>query len=362
MPNTRNNAELRPERTRSYEAGLELAFLQNRLGFDATVYQQSSFDQILPVNVPATTGYLYQIVNAGEIRNRGVEVGAFVTPVQTEGFKWTVNANFTHNQNILLSLPTGFDNLQLATYQQGVSLNATVGQPVGQLRGTDYIYTNGQRTVGANGQYLQTTTANANIGNINPRWRAGITNSFTYKAVTLRFLIDMRTGGQIYSLDRAYGLATGLAAETAGNNDLGNPSRNTLATGGGIIQPGVMADGTPNTVRVNNADYGLYGYVHNPNAGFVYDASFVKLREVALTFALPSALLSKIAVKGVDFSIVGRNLWIIHKNLPDADPEDLATGGGGLTTGGSNGLAGQGFQSGAYPAMRTIGANIRLSF
>ncbi|QKG51332.1 SusC/RagA family TonB-linked outer membrane protein [Hymenobacter sp. BRD67] len=362
LPTTRNNADLRPERTRSYEAGLELAFLQNRLGFDATVYQQSSFDQILPVNVPATTGYLYQVVNAGEIRNRGVEVGAFVTPVQTEGFKWTVNANFTHNQNVLLSLPAGFDNLQLATYQQGVSLNATVGQPVGQLRGTDYIYTNGQRTVGANGQYLQTTTANANIGNINPRWRSGITNTFTYKAVSLRFLIDIRTGGQIYSLDRAYGLATGLAAETAGNNDLGNPSRNTLATGGGIIQPGVMADGTPNTVRVNNADYGLYGYVHNPNAGFVYDASFVKLREVALTFALPSTLLSKIAVKGIDFSIVGRNLWIIHKNLPDADPEDLATGGGGLAGGGSNGLAGQGFQSGAYPAMRTIGANIRLSF
>ena len=362
LPNTLNNANLRPERTRSFEAGLEMAFLQNRLGFDATVYQQNSSDQILAVNVPATTGYLYQVVNAGEIRNRGIELSAFVSPVQTSAFKWTVNANFTHNQNILLSLPPGFDNLQLTTYQQGVSLNATVGQPVGQIRGTDYIYTNGQRTVGANGQYLQTTTANSNIGNINPRWRAGITNTFTYKAVSLRFLIDTRNGGQIYSLDRAYGLATGLAAETAGNNDLGNPSRNTLATGGGIIQPGVKADGTPNTTRVNNADYGVYGYVRNPNSGFVYDASFVKLREVSLTYSLPSALLSKLAVKGVDFSIVGRNLWIIHKNLPDADPEDVATGGGGLASGGSNGLAGQGFQSGSYPAMRTIGANIRLSF
>jgi TonB-linked SusC/RagA family outer membrane protein len=351
LPTTKNNPDLKNELTRSFEAGLESSYLNNRLGLEVTVYQQSTVDQIIPVNVPASTGYLYRYVNAGNVRNRGIEVTAFVSPVQTTDFKWTVNANWTHNENKVISLYSG-DNLVLANYQQGITSNATVGQAYGSLRGTDFIYTNGSRTVGPDGYYLVTSNANNNIGNPTPRWRGGITNTFTYKGISLNFLIDIKSGGQLYSLDRAYGLDTGLTPETAGLNDKGNPSRNSIANGGGVILPGVKADGTPNDVRVENNATGLYGYEVNPNAAFVYDASFVKLREAALTFSLPATLLSKIAVKGIDFSIVGRNLWIIHKNLPDADPEDIS----------SSGNLGQGFQGGAYPTMRTLGANLRLRF
>ena len=356
LPNTKNNPDLRNELTRSFEAGIETSFLNSRIGFEATVYQQNTINQIIPVNVPASTGYLYRYVNAGDVRNRGIEVSAYVSPVQTANFKWTVNANWTHNQNIVQSLYSG-DNLVLATYQQGITSNATVGQAYGSLRGTDYVYdASGNKLVYSSGDlagyYQVTTTANNVIGNPTPRWRGGITNTFTYKAVSLNFLIDVKAGGQLYSLDRAYGLDTGLTPETAGLNDKGNPSRNTIANGGGVILPGVKADGTPNDIRVENNATGLYGYEVNPNAAFVYDASFVKLREAALTFSLPATLLSKIAVKGIDLSVVARNLWIIHKNLPDADPEDIA----------SSGNLGQGFQGGAYPTMRTIGANLRLRF
>jgi hypothetical protein len=241
----------------------------------------------------------------------------------------------------------------LASYQGGVTSNASVGQPFGVLRGQDFVYQNGQKVVASTGYYARTATANVQIADPNPKWRGGITNTVTYKSVSLNFLIDIRKGGQVFSLDRYYGLATGLPEETVGTNDLGNPSRNPLSQGGGVILPGVLADGSQNTKRVGNDQYGLYGYRRQPTSAFVYDAGFTKLREVALTYSLPKAWLEKTrAVKGVDLSLVGRNLWIISKHLPDADPEENL-GSGNL---------GQGYSSGAYPTTRTIGANLRLSF
>jgi len=162
----------------------------------------------------------------------------------------------------------------------------------------------------------------------------------------------MRQGGDVFSLDMYYGLATGLYPETAGLNDLGNPSRNTIANGGGVILPGVKADGKPNDIRVSNVNFGTYGYRYNPAAKFIYDASFIKLREVILTYAIPKETLSHVKViKGIDLSLIGRNLWIIHKNLPYADPEETISAGNL-----------QGYQGGAYPSVRTFAFNVKLRF
>ncbi|MGI4761917.1 MAG: SusC/RagA family TonB-linked outer membrane protein [Janthinobacterium lividum] len=350
VPSTKYNSDLLPERTSSFEAGIETSYLENRLGLEATVYQQNSSNQILPVTVSAASGYLNRYVNGGEIRNRGIELSAYLVPVKTANVNWRIAANWSHNTNVVLSQAT--DNFIIASYQGGVSSNSTVGRPVGDLRGTDFVYVNGQKQVLASGYYAQ-SDANQVIGNPNPKWRGGITNTVSYKSISLSFLVDIKSGGSVFSLDRYFGLATGLQPETAGLNDLGNPSRNTIANGGGVILDGVLADGSPNTKRVSNTNYGLYGYVRNPSAAFVYDASFVKLREVALTFGLPKTLLAKAPfLKAADLSIVGRNLWIIHKNLPDADPEDVA----------SSGNIGQGYQGGSYPAVRTLGVNVRVSF
>jgi TonB-linked SusC/RagA family outer membrane protein len=350
VPSTRNNPDLKPEKTRSAEFGLETAFLDSRIGLEITAYQQNTIDQIVPIAQSAASGYLNRYINSGNVRNRGLEIAAFVVPVKTQNFNWRLGANWSRNENTVISLPV--DNILLASYQGGVTSNATVGQAYGSLRGSDYVYLNGKREVGSNGYYL-TTDANQVIGNPTPRWRGGVTNTLSYKSLSLSFLIDVRSGGSVFSLDRYYGLATGLQPETAGLNDLGNPSRNSIATGGGVIVDGVLSDGTPNTKRVSNSSYGLYGYLRNPASAFVYDASFVKLREVSLTFGLPKAVLAKVSfLKTADFSIIGRNLWIIHKNLPDADPEEIA----------SSGNYGQGYQGGAYPATRTIGANLRFGF
>jgi len=354
MPIVDNNPELKPERTRSYEAGVEISFLNNRIGLDATYFHSRTFNLITQVGVSGATGFETRFVNVGTIQNAGVELSLNLVPVRTRDFSWNLTVNWSKINNKVLSLYNNQSNLLMQSYQGGVSVNATVGHPYGTIQGNDFQYVNGKRLVDSNGYYVFGNETTDIIGDATPRWTGGMTNSFRYKNLSLSFLIDMRHGGDVFSLDTYYGMATGIYPETAGKNNLGNPSRNSLQNGGGVILPGVTADGKANTVRVDNSGtgYGLFGYVDNPAKAFVYDASFVKLREVTLTYSLPHSMLDKTKfIKGIDFSLIGRNLWIIHKNLPYADPED-GLGAGNL----------QGYQSGSFPAVRTVGANVKLKF
>jgi TonB-linked SusC/RagA family outer membrane protein len=351
---TKNNPNLKPERTRSGEGGLEMAFFKNRLGFDFSYYSARSFDQILPVIVSTSTGYNSKFLNAATVDNKGVEVQLYGTPYKNKDFSWDVMINWSRNRNKVVKLFEGSENVELANFQGGVSLNATLGQPYGTIRGNNFVYdsASGQPIVGSNGRYLLSATSNEVIGDPNPDWIGGINNTLKYKNLSLSFLIDTRHGGDLFSLDLYYGMATGLYPETAGLNDLGNPSRLPISQGGGIILPGVKQDGKPNDIRVSNTNFGIYGYRYNPDAKFIYDASFIKLREVVLTYALPKETLAHLKpFKGIDFSLIGRNLWIIHKNLPYADPEETISAGNL-----------QGYQGGAFPSVRTFAFNAKLRF
>ncbi len=349
---TKNNLDLLPERVRSKEVGLEMNFLKNRIGFDVTYYNAKSIDEIIPVAVSNATGYTSKFYNSGTVVNKGIEASLNGTPVKTKNLSWDLTLNFTRNRNKVTALYEGTDNLLLATFQGGVSINATLGQPFGTIRGSNFVYTNGQKTVDADGYYLFSPTSNEVIGDPNPDWIGSVSSTLRYKDFSFNFLIDTRQGGDIFTLDLYYGFATGLYPETAYTNDLGKPVRNLLSDGGGLIFPGVTEDGKPNTVRVDASNYGTFGYVVNPAAAFIYDASFVKLREASITYTLPSKWISKMAlVKGIDLSVVGRNLWIIHKNLPYADPEEIISAGNYL-----------GYQGGAYPTVRTFTFNIRARF
>jgi len=347
LPNTKNNSNLKPEQTKSKEVGLEMSFFNSRLGFDASYYHTNTIDQIIPVTVSTATGYSSKYINAGNIQNNGVELSVFGTPVRNSNFSWTVNANFTRNRNKVISLYNDSKNLQLASFQGGVSLNASIGKPYGELRTTTYELLNGQKLIKANGLYQLTTTTSNVVGNVNPDWVGGLYNSFKYKNVSFSFLVDVKKGGDLFSLDMYYGMMSGILPETVGTNDLGNPVRAEVAKGGGIILPGVTADGKPNTQRVtiisNTSNY-------LPQSDFIYDASYVKLREVALSFALPKKVVSRIKfVKDIELSLLGRNLWLIHKNVPYADPEENLSSGNI-----------QGNQSGSYPTTRTIGLNLKV--
>ncbi|MDN3582343.1 SusC/RagA family TonB-linked outer membrane protein [Mucilaginibacter flavus] len=362
---TQNNATLKPERTKAAEAGVEMAFFNNRLGFDFTYYNNKTVNQLIPVTLSTATGYNAAYINSGTIRNRGIELSLNGTPVQTQDFSWKLNVNFTRNRNKVLDLYTDGSgqqatNLQIGSFQGGVSLNATLNHAYGDIRGNGYVDKDGnalatktgQQVVGTDGYYVLSSSNNVVLGNVNPDWTGGINSSFRYKAFTLSFLVDIKKGGSVFSLDTYYGMDTGLYPETAGKNDLGNPSRNALSAGGGVILPGVTSTGATNTVRADNTGSGLYGYEHNPAAGFVYDAGYVKLREAALAYSFPQSVLSKLgAIKGIDLGVSGRNLWIIHKNTPYTDPEE------GLSSGNL-----QGYQSGAFPTARMFNLNLKVRF
>lgn len=365
LPNIKNNSQLKPEFMNSMEAGVEADFFDGRFGFDFTWYKTITTDQIIAVEVTGATGYTGKWVNSGEVENKGIELSLFVVPVHIGDFSWTVNLNYTRNRNLVKSLygeGTGkVTNYTIGSPQGGISLNAAVGHPYGVIRGRDYLYTNGQPTVNAEGYYELSDRSDVIIGDPNPDWLGGINNAFNYKNISLSFLIDIRRGGDIFSLDQWYGEGTGLYPRTAGLNDKGNPIRTPVAEGGGILLPGVQADGTPNTVYAEVQDgFGStpFGYVANheqgaPHKMYVYDGSYVKLRELAVTYSLPKAWLeSTKVIKGVDLSLVGRNLWIIDKNMEYSDPEE------GLSSGNANG----GYQSGAYPMAKTYGFNVKLTF
>jgi len=345
------NPELKPERTKSVEAGLEAKFLNNRFGFDLSLYKTNSIDQITPVNISRASGYNQRYVNSGEIENKGIELSLSGTVIKTGDFNWDLQANWFKNVNRVKSLYEGVENILLNS-QWDISTNLVVGQPYGMLRGSDFVYTNGKKTVDEDGMYLEGDDPIALLGSTLPDWNAGITTTLKYKGISLSGLVDISQGGKLYSVDMQYGLATGIFAETAGLNDKGKPKRDPVEDGGGILNEGVYENGSPNTTYVWAGDwYGAFQYDYLPTAAYIYDASYVKLREVALSYSLPSKLLANSPVSRVSISIVGRNLWIIHKNMPYYDPE------ASLSAGNIQGIA-----DGAYPSTRTLGLNISVSF
>lgn len=347
--------DLKPELQRNWELGLEAMLFKKRLNLDMSVYKSNTFNQIFNVPQSTSTGYSSTQLNAGELQNQGVEVSLTGVPIKTKDFEWQITLNWAKNKNELLKLDEGRSNLQLATFQEGVSLNATVGQPYGTLRGTGYtLDENGNRLTDDDGLYV--VTDDKVIGNIQADWIGGINNRFNYKNLSLGFLIDIKKGGSVYSLDQGYGQYTGLYTNTAGLNALGNPVRNPITSGpdsGGIIFPGVNENtGLPNDVPLDATFAGgAFGNQTHPGEAFIYDASYVKLREVSLSYSIGSKLLERTFIKGLTFSLSGTNLWIIHKNLPDADPE----------AGNSSGNV-QGYQSGVMPSEKVYSFNVKLNF
>lgn len=355
-----NNQYLVPEKNNAYEAGVELTFLDGRIGATVDYYHAVQKNEILPINVSTATGYNQFSVNGGSVQNQGVEATINFVPVKTRDFNWNMTINWSKNMNKVLSLYGGQPSYAIATLQNTIQLVAEVGKPYGIIRGTDYKYLNGQKVISPTGYYEQNANTLSDIGSIQPDWIGGINNSFTYKNFTFSFLVDFHQGGNVYSLDMDYGSFSGLYPRTAGLNDKGIPVRAPLADGGGIILKGVLDDGkTPNTTRIeeNQGDgswtFGSNGVGPENKKEFVYSASFIKLREAALSYSLPKKLISNIhPIKGIDLSISGRNLWIIHKNMPYSDPEQ----------GQAAGNASIGFQNGAYPSFRMLNFILKAKF
>jgi TonB-linked SusC/RagA family outer membrane protein len=368
------NPNLKPETTTSTEAGIEAGFFNNRLRLDVSAYNTNSINQILAVLVSGSTGYSTKLINGGSINNKGLEVQLGITPVKTNDLSWDVTINYSRNKSKVISL---YDEGNLQSYILGtnrtVDVLAAVGQPYGTLSGTSYTRdASGQIIIGANGTPIVNTTKKY-LGKFTPDWLGSINNSVTYKNINVSFLVDARIGGSIYSNTNRTGTYTGVLASTLPGRGTANgglsyyyPNNNaslpavqvsagaSAPTGetvydDGMVFKGVKADGTANTTIVPAQSY--YKGFTNVDEAFIYSASYVKLREIKIGYTFPSQWVKGIGLQSATVSLVGRNLWIIHKNVPNIDPETA------FNTGNAQGL-----EDLTLPTVRNIGFNINLKF
>ncbi|MBT1704527.1 SusC/RagA family TonB-linked outer membrane protein [Chryseosolibacter indicus] len=343
VPVTLNNPELKPEKTRSYEFGVDLRFFDDRLTFDATYYHTISTDQIFQVPVSGASGYTSQIINAGRVRNNGIEIALSGAPVVTENFRWDIGINWARNRNRLLELPEGIENYRIATGPFAVTIDARVGQPLGVITGYDYVYQDGKKVVDDNGVYAFSDQL-VPLGSVLADWTGGLTSSFNYKGINLSFLFSAQYGGELYSLTSTFGKYSGMMEETVA----GNIRQQYMVVDG--VKEDEDGNFVPNDIEISPVDFFASMFGHG--RAFVYDASFVKLREISLGYSLPQSLIANTPFRSISFSLIGRNLAILYKNVPHLDPEAAVTGSGNI----------QGYEGGAIPSLRSYGASIRLGF
>ena len=342
--NTGGNKDLGPEFTTSYETGADLRLFKGRLNIEATYYVQQSKNIIFAVPLSATSGFTSINRNIGTSEARGFELLISSTPLKIGGFTYSNSFNYSRVRNKVLELAPGVEFIQLGGFTTpGTRLIA--GQPYGVLFGTKFLRQNGNDgPLLLNPQGRVQFQADAGvIGNPNPNWTGGFTNTFSYKGLTLNTLLDIRVGGDVVSRNVSDQRRYGTGQET-GDRD------RTYVIGGVIKQ----ADGsfTPNNVQITAENYfnDLYGFGQYEFC--VFDASWLRLREVALTYALPRTLTDKTFLGGVELSFSGRNLFLYAPNIPHIDPEVN-------TTGVSNS---QGFEFNSLPQSKMYGGSLRLTF
>jgi outer membrane receptor protein involved in Fe transport len=340
------NAVLKPEITTSYEAGLEMGFFNNRLNFEATVYSNRSRDQIITVPIAASTGFTTITLNAGLITNKGIELLVRGTPVRSRNFSWEVTGTFTKNNNKVVELYPGTSQLTIGGFSGG-SLVAQVGQPYGSFFGAGFLRSpDGNIVVDATTGYPLTEPQAQIHGNVQPDFMAGLNNSFSYKDFSLNFLFDAKIGGVFFSRTKSLMEFIGTDPRTTYND------RDPFVIPGSVTQ---TPDGKfhPNTTPVQNADIYWYAFSSPTAMEQLVDASFIKLRELSLTYRLPKKLLGNSKINGISVGISGRNLWLwTPKENTYSDPETSSFGTGNL----------QGFEYGTIPSLRNFGANVRIIF
>jgi TonB-linked SusC/RagA family outer membrane protein len=341
-PSTIPNSNLKPQNQGNFEVGTELRFLNSRITLDVTYYVSNTTDQIINLNVPQSTGFFARSVNAGALKNEGLEVSLGLVPVLSNDFKWNTDFNFSTNRQTV-SLPSEIPNLSLQSGWSGLIVKATDGKPF-EIYGRAWERDpNGNIVIDPN-TGLRRTVNDKPLGKIFPDWNLGINNTFNYKKFTLGFLVDIREGGVLYSNTVSTLRSTGLAEETLVNR------------GNIFIDEGVILTGpntyAPNTRPVQSMqDFWNQSSSTNTEAS-IFDASYVKLREIIFSYSLPGSFFKKAKfIKGVDLGLEGRNVWIIKSNVPHIDPEVNFFGPTSL---------GEGVEFNSVPSTRTLGFNLRL--
>jgi TonB-linked SusC/RagA family outer membrane protein len=343
VPNRLPNLDLKPEETNSVELGADLRLFGDRLGVDFTWYNQETTNQILPVQVSSTSGYSSRVINAGNMRNRGIELLTTLTPVRTQDFQWDVTTNYSRNRNLVVDLADELETLVLGEYWS-LQIQARKGEPYGTIWGRQFVRDDaGNIVVGANGRPLNLNTNPQGIlGNYNPDWSGSLTNALRFRNLDFSFMFDTQQGGKVFSVTQMFGTYAGVLPETlAGRGYDGVDSM--LVEGVQIVN----GQSVPNTTRTTAQAYwrGMFG-LQEP---FVLDASFIKLREARVGYAMPATLTQRMGISNAHISLVGRNLWL-NTPMPHIDPE--------VSFDASNV---QGLEFGSLPSARSIGFHLTVT-
>jgi len=345
VPNTLPNSNLKPEITSSFEIGADVQFFDDRLGLDVTYYDSQTENQILRGAIAAETGFSTELFNAGKITNRGWEVTLNATPFDgINGFGWTISANYNRNRNEVVELAEGVDELRLLAGRLfRLNVVAKEGEPYGTFTGREMRRTpDGEIIFGEDGLPELTDEFKAQ-GSYQPDWTGGIENTFRYRGFRLSTLIDARIGGEIYSGTNVIGRRAGTLASTLKGREEG-------IVGDGVVE-NENGSFSPNTTRVPAIEWYLNYYGYNNTEVSVFDGSYVKLREVALSYTLPQRLTQALFARTVTLTALGRNLAILHKNVPNIDPETAIASD-----------VAQGIEFGQIPSTRSLGFKASLAF
>ncbi|OCA78344.1 SusC/RagA family protein [Chryseobacterium contaminans] len=344
------NPNLKPEMITNIEGGMDFTLLKNRLTFNFTAYQNNSKDQSIIIPMLLETGYNKRIINAGELRNRGIEMTLNAYPIKNKNFSWSVNANWSMNRNKILSLPEEYQGKPYTMASVGgvVFYDAVVGGSLGDIYGAGLLYSpDGQVIYDAKDGLTAKSTEMKKIGNAYPKWRAGLQNEFRYKNITVSFSFDGQYKGIAYSQSHHKMSEQGKLTHTLVGRD--NPGG--LIVGQGVVQ---NPDGTfsPNTKGIPVSTY--YGdYYRRANVETnSFDTSFLKLRDARISYSFPKSIVEPLKLTDITLAVFGRNLWMWTK-FPLFDPEAATLDDSTITPG---------VEVGQLPQARTIGFQLNVKF
>ncbi len=341
LGNTLLNPDLRPENTISNEVGLELGLWNGRVSLDGSVYDKSTTDEITSVTLPPSTGYATKLLNAGKIDNRGFEALLTVEAVRTTRWGWTSTFNFSHNNGRVVSL---LAPIVFGGFQGAVQVEARVGEPFGTIRGFGILRdpATGLPLLDDNGAYQPTDTMVV-LGSVQPKWTGGWFNQVRFGRFTASATLDIRHGGKLFSGTNFYGQATGTLASTmlGREEDWNKP---------GVVINGIIeSTGQKNTQTITSEQYFQSLAYNNIAEPYVYDDSYIKLRELRIGLDLPTKFSNRLNASAVNIAFIGRNLFT-NTNVPNVDPEVSYNTG-------SN----QGIEYAALPAPRSLGFAVRIT-
>lgn len=347
LGNAAGNSALTPEFTSSFEVGTELGLLNDRVKLDLTYFATKSTDIILNVPVAAASGFTSQTKNAGTLESKGIEVSVTAIPVKTSSVVWTIDGNWSRIRNNVIELAPGVQNIAIGGFTTAQT-RIEAGQEYGVIYANSLLRDAQGRLIINPVTGRPSAAPNATLrGNPNPRWTAGITNTVSYKGISVSFLLDFRYGGDILSRVVNDLRRTGTAEETAALPRFGSDGLPLL----NYVIDGVYSDGSPNTTPVSAQTYWQDLYAFTVPGEGVFDASWTRLREASIFYSLPKSLLEKTPFGRVEVGINGRNLWL-KTDVPHIDPETNLTGA----------TNSQGLEFNTMPNARTYGAVLKLTF